>query len=233
MKQNIKKQNNMPLAVQIFMPIFMTILCGGIIALCAIRPYEIIKTYLRIGFMDSNQTVPQTNGMAGLNIVEADIDTEYNGNVSEKGEIQIPAYGSQYAVLECKALDMYVPVYWGGGSELLEKGACQTPASSAIGADGNSVISAHVNTFFHNLSSIKIDDTIILHTDYGRFTYNVSQLIEFDASDEKYIRNTEDNRLTLYTCEMNLLAESSKRIGAVCTLEKSEFYSSEEVSSNE
>jgi sortase A len=123
---------------------------------------------------------------------------------------------------------MYVPVYWGGGSELLEKGACQATASSAIGADGNSVISAHVNTFFNNLGNIKTGDTVVLHTNYGRFTYNVSELIEFDASDETYIKNTDDNRLTLYTCDMNLLGSSSKRIGAVCTLEKSEFYSSEE-----
>ena len=35
---------------------------------------------------------------------------------------------------------------------------------------------------------------------------------------------TEEDVLTLYTCEMNLLAESDIRVGAVCTLEKKEFY---------
>ncbi len=229
----MKQKKCIPLAVRIFIPLFMTLLCSGIVLLCAVRPYEMVKTYLRIGFMDSNQTVPQGSGTAGLNIIEADIDTEYSGETSPTGEVIIPAYGSQYAILECKALDMYVPVYWGGGSELLEKGACQTPASSAVGNKGNSVISAHVNTFFHNLSDIKETDTVIIHTDYGRFTYEVTSLIKFDASDEKYLKKSEDDRLTLYTCEMELLGSSSTRVGAICKLVKSEFYSDKEVESIE
>ncbi len=228
-----KTEKKMPLAVQILIPLFLTLLCSGIILLCAVRPFEMVKTYLRIGFMDSNQTIPQGTGTAGLNIVEADIDTEYQGETNETGNITVSAYGSQCAVLTCEALDMYVPVYWGGGAELLEKGACQTPASVPIGENGNSVISAHVNTFFHNLSDIQVGDTVVLHTDYGRFTYEVTKLIEFDASNEQYIKNTSDNRLTLYTCKMELLGSSSERIGAICRLAKSEFYSSEEVLTDE
>lgn len=218
-----KNKTNLPLAAQLLLPVLVTILCGGIVLLCAIRPYELGKTYLRVGFMDGSGTVSQ-GGTAGLNIVETDIDTDYSGETSPEGEVVIPAYGSQCAVLESEAIDLYVPVYWGGGSELLEQGACHTPASAALGSEGNSVISAHVNTFFHDLNQLEVGDTVTAYTTYGKFTYEVSERIEFDASNKSYLKKTEDDRLTLYTCEMQLLGSSSKRVGVVCKLTDKAFY---------
>lgn len=218
-----KNKMHLPLAVQLLLPVLVTLLCGGIVLLCAIRPYELGKTYLRVGFMDGSGTVSQ-GGTAGLNIVETDIDTNYSGEISPEGEVIIPAYGSQCAVLESEAIDLYVPVYWGGGSELLEQGACHTPASAALGSEGNSVISAHVNTFFHDLNQLEVGDTVTAYTTYGKFTYEVSERIEFDASNKSYLKKTEDDRLTLYTCEMQLLGSSSKRVGVVCKLTDKAFY---------
>lgn len=220
--------SRLPLAAQILLPILITVLCGGIVLLCAIRPYEMAKTYLRIGFMDNSGTVSTTGGTAGLNIVETDIDTDYTGETAEEGDTVIAAYGSQCAVLESEAIDLYVPVYWGGGSELLEQGACQTPASVALGSTGNSVISAHVNTFFHDLNQLEVGDTVTAYTTYGKFTYEVTEQITFDASDKSYLNKTEDDRLTLYTCEMQLLGSSSKRVGVVCKLTDKAFYQTNE-----
>lgn len=220
-KKEIKK---IPVAVQVIMPFFVTVLCSAAIILAMLGPSEKIKTWYKVAFMDENKTIPQSDGIAGLNIVETDIDTDYSGEISSEGSPVLSEYGSQCAVLECRALNMYVPVYWGLGSELLEKGAVNSPASAIIGASGNTVISAHVNTFFSNLSDIKENDEVILYTDYGRFTYKVRDLISFKSTDKKYLKMTEEDVLTLYTCEMNLLAESDIRVGAVCTLEKKEFY---------
>lgn len=219
-----KERKKIPAAVQVLMPVFITVLCSASIALALIGPSEKIKTWYSVAFMDENKTVPQSGGIAGLNIVETNIKTDYSGETTEEGKPVLTEYGTQYAVLECKALNMFVPVYWGSGSELLEKGAVNSPSSALIGAEGNTVISAHVNTFFNNLSDIKKDDEVILYTDYGRFTYKVRDLISFKSSDKKYIKMTEEDILTLYTCEMNLLSESDIRVGAVCTLEKKEFY---------
>lgn len=222
-----KNKTNLPLAAQFLLPVLVTILCGGIVLLCAIRPYELGKTYLRVGFMDGSGTVSE-GGTAGLNIMETDIDTNYAGETSPEGEVVIPAYGSQCAILESEAIDLYVPVYWGGGSELLEQGACHTPASAALGSTGNSVISAHVNTFFHDLNQLEVGDVITAYTTYGKFTYEVSELIEFDSSDKSHLKKTEDDRLTLYTCEMQLLGSSSKRVGVVCKLTDKAFYQTAE-----
>lgn len=219
-----KERKKIPVAVQVIMPFFVTVLCSAAIILAMLGPSEKIKTWYKVAFMDENKTIPQSDGIAGLNIVETDIDTDYSGEISSEGIPVLSEYGSQCAVLECRALNMYVPVYWGLGSELLEKGAVNSPASAIIGASGNTVISAHVNTFFSNLSDIKENDEVILYTDYGRFTYKVRDLISFKSTDKKYLKMTEEDVLTLYTCEMNLLAESDIRVGAVCTLEKKEFY---------
>lgn len=228
-----KKREPIPVFVQIFMPLLTALLCGAVIFLLMIKPYENAQTYFKVAFMDDNMTVPQSGGIAGLNIVETDIDTEYSGEVSSEGETGYTEYGTQYAVLECRSAGIYVPVYWGSGTELLEKGACNSPSSAMIGASGNTVISAHVNTFFSDLSEVKKDDEVILYTGYGRFTYKVRDLIEFKSSDKSYIKTKDEDILTLYTCEKNLLAESDKRVGVVCTLEKKEFYKAAQEVKNE
>lgn len=227
MKREKTNGLHLPLAAQLLLPVLVTILCGGIVLLCAIRPYELAKTYLRVGFMDGSGTVSE-GGTAGLHIVETEINTNYTGQTAEEGTVSIPSYGSQCAVLEAKSIDLYVPVYWGGGAELLEQGACHTPASAALGSEGNSVISAHVNTFFHDLNQLKVGDTVTAYTTYGKFTYEVTEQIEFDSSDKSYLKKTEDDRLTLYTCEMQLLGSSSKRVGVVCKLTEKAFYQNAE-----
>lgn len=213
-----------PVLLKLIMPLLIAIFCSGLLLILSIKPYEKLQTYLRVAFMDNHTVVPEKGGITGLTIVKSDIDTEFDGDVFENGNIIYPEYGTQYAVLTCEKGDMYVPIYWGGGSELLELGACNTPSSMAVGGDGNTVISAHVNTFFRNLNKLDSGDTIVIYTDYGRFTYTVSENIEFLSTDKSYLRKTEDNVLTLYTCEQNLLAESDKRIGVRCVLEKKEFY---------
>ncbi len=107
---------------------------------------------------------------------------------------------------------------------MLELGACQTPASAVLGGTGNSVISAHVNTFFNQLNELEVGDTIIAYTTYGKFTYTVTEQITFESSNKSYIKQTDDNRLTLYTCEMQLLGSSSTRVGVICELTESAFY---------
>ena len=227
----MKKRSLLP---QLLMPLLVTVLCGGILFLLSIKPYEKAETYLKVAFMDNNSVVPQSEGIAGLNIVQTDIDTEYSGKTYEKGDVVYPEYGTQYAVIECEAADIFAPVYWGNGAELLDRGGCNTPSSVVAGGEGNTVISAHVNTFFATLNKVKVGDEVKLYTDYGRFTYTVSELIEFGSTDKKYLKKGDRDILTLYTCEDNLLAASDKRIGCICELKKREFYNEpKEEKSNE
>ena len=89
------RSGKLPLAVQILLPLLLALLCGGVLLLASIRPYEIAKTYLRIGFMDSGSTNPNS-GASGLNIVETDIDTDYTGATSAEGDVAVSAYGAPF-----------------------------------------------------------------------------------------------------------------------------------------
>lgn len=53
----MKKKSLLP---QLLMPFFITAFCGGVLFLLSIKPYEKAKTYLRVGFMDNNNVVPQS-----------------------------------------------------------------------------------------------------------------------------------------------------------------------------
>ena len=150
----------LPLAMPLILPIVTLLLCAAIVLVCSLRPYEKLHTYLQIAFMDDLKQAPSSSS-DGLEIVQNDITTNYSGKIAKTGEPVYPAFGEQYGVLSCEAIDLYVPVYWGATSELLELGACQTTASAIAGAGGNAVISAHVNTFFNRLDGYHVQYNVV------------------------------------------------------------------------
>ncbi len=203
----------------------LLVLCTAVSAVALIKPFETIKTYLNLAFMDHMKITP-SSGLNGLVTKENDISTDVPPEelLSDTGEIIRPVFGEQYAVLQCEAVNLSVPVYWGSSSELLELGACQTTSSKVLGDTGNVVIDAHVNTFFANLSEIQPGDTIVLYTTYGIFTYEATAQVTFENTDKTYVLPTEEDHLTLYTCEAQVLGTSTTRVGVVCDLVSKQFY---------
>ncbi len=207
--------------------IFLLILCIAVSVGVLIKPYEQLQTYLNLVFMDQSMKITPSSGVSGLVIQEKEIETAPPAEQQEfyeNGQIIRPAFGEQYAVLKCDAISLSVPVYWGSSAELLERGACQASSSVLLGETGNVVIDAHVNTFFANLNQLNTGDSITLYTDYGIFTYEVSEKIQFLNTNKKYILPTVDDRLTLYTCEAQVLGTSDNRIGVTCSLVSKQFY---------
>lgn len=223
------KKNKKNISLHIITPVLLTAVCAGIIAAAAVKPSDKLKTYTNIAFMGSLGSDPyDDSGKNGLVIKDNDIDMDYSGETSETGEAKRPSFGELYAVVSTEALGINVPIYWGTTPEILEYGACQSSSSSVFGLDGNSVVSAHVDTFFADLSSVKEGDIVTVNTNYGKFTYTVTELIEFGSNDRKYIAPTKDNRLTLYTCKRELLGASDRRIGVICELTEKAFYTEKE-----
>lgn len=222
-----KKKNKKNIPLHIVTPVLLTAVCAGIVAAAAVKPADKLKTYTNIAFMGSLKSDPYTDtsdATHGLVIKDNDIDMDYRGKTSETGEAKRPAFGELYAIVSTEALGIDIPVYWGTTPELLEHGACQSSSSSVFGMSGNSVVSAHVDTFFADLSHVKEDDIVTVNTNYGKFTYKVTKLIEFSSDNRKYIVPTEDDRLTLYTCKRELLGASDRRIGVICELTEKAFY---------
>lgn len=226
-----QKQKRGSAAVYFLTAVCMILLCAAAAFAAAIIPYEKFKTYLDLAFMDDMKISP-SSGLNGLVIKEnAQIATEAPANtqkLSDTGEVIRPAFGEQYAVLECKSASIKVPVYWGSDPELLERGACQSSSSSVIGEKGNAVIDAHVNTFFANLNKIKAGDEVTLYTSYGIFTYKVRECVTFENTEKRYVLPTENEQLTLYTCQAQVLGTSTTRIGALCDVVSKQFYTEKE-----
>lgn len=216
-------KKNKGIILYIVTPFMLAAVSAGIAAAAAIIPSDRLKVYTNIAFMDSFKSDP-TSDDTGLVIKDNDIDTGYEGETSETGEVMRPAFGEQYAVISCDKLGVDIPVYWGTEQELLEHGACQSSSSAIAGIEGNSVISAHVDTFFAELDSLDEGDVVTLTTNYGKFAYTVRQKIEFSADNRKYIVPSKDSRLTLYTCKRDLLGASDMRTGVICDLTESRFY---------
>lgn len=211
--------------VYILTGVFLFILCAAVCIAALIVPYEKGKTYLGLAFMDQARTAPNT-GLNGLVIKEnPNISTDpADKTYAEEGEIIRPSFGEQYAVLRCEAAKIDVPVYWGSSSELLEHGACQSSSSKVLGETGNAVISAHVNTFFANLSELQPGDEAVLYTEYGIFTYTVREMVKFENTDKTYVSPKRTDQLTLYTCEAQVFGTSTTRVAAICDLKSKQFY---------
>lgn len=207
-------------------PLLLLILTAGLLILCySLSPTHSLQKYLNIAFMDNLKTVDKN---AGLNIIENNIDTSgNNGETYETGKIIYPTFGEQYAVLSIPKIDLTVSVYYGVNAELLQRGACQSTQSAIIGETGNTVIDAHVNTYFADLSDLREGDEVLLYTQYGNFTYRVERVIAFDKSDKRYLSGTDRQILTLYTCQPQVIGTPDQRIGVQCTPLTNKFYEQE------
>lgn len=217
------KTENKKILLYILTPVIVLLLCVSITVVALIKPYNKISVYLNLIFMDEFKSNPG-DGLDGLVIRDGEIDMNYTGKTSETGEAVMPKFGEQFAVIRCDALETSVPVYWGSSRELFQRGACQATFSKLPGVVGNTVISAHEDTFFADLSSMKVGDKVTINTNYGEFVYTVTETVTFKKTNKKYVNPKNDERLTLYTCKKDVLGSSDERVGVVCELTEKKFY---------
>ena len=76
---------------------------------------------------------------------------------------------------------------------------------------------------------MKVGDTVKLYTNYGRFTYKVTEQIEFSKDDKRYLAVPKEGEfLTIYTCKPQVIGSADQRIGVRCEPVEKEFYSQQE-----
>lgn len=115
-----------------------------------------------------------------------------------------PELGTGVALLDIPKINLNMVVVQGVTVDDLKKGPGHWEATPLPGERGNVVISGHRTTYLHpfyNVNELVSGDPIMLTDRQGRvFTYLVSQVQVVDPSDVAVANNTEDNRLTLTTC---------------------------------
>lgn len=211
-------------AVLIITPLLMLMICGAITAVAGIVPYNKMTTYLNIAFSDDMKATSTASDDIVVDSEFQKYEKDPSAQTSSDGKVVYPEFAQQYATLECKAIDLFVPVYWGTDEKLLKNGACQLSSSAVIGETGNVVIDAHVNTFFADLDKLKEGDEVVLNTSYGEFKYKVMKQAVFEKTDKKYVAPSKEDKLTLYTCVKQVLGSSTQRLAVICEPVEKAFY---------
>ncbi len=112
--------------------------------------------------------------------------------------------GGHLGTLKIPALDLSVKIYQGTDSATLAKGAGHFPDTSIW--NGNVCVAAHnrgANSYFGEIHTLDIGDTIKLTTRLGTRTYAVSSVEKISETDNSMLAATSDNCITLFTCVRN------------------------------
>jgi len=91
----------------------------------------------------------------------------------------------------------------GVGVEDLKKAPGHYPGTPMPGEAGNSAIAGHRTTYgapFYDLSNLEVGDPIMVITGVGEFRYEVIESLIVSPEAVEVLNPTDDNRLTLTTC---------------------------------
>lgn len=103
--------------------------------------------------------------------------------------------------LKIPELDLSVKIYQGTGSSTLAKGVGHFTETSIW--DGNVALAAHnrgTNSYFGEIHTLELGDTITLTTKLGTRTYEVYSVSKVSETDTSALASSTENLLTLYTC---------------------------------
>ncbi len=213
-------------------PFLMSALLFGVVALAAAKPFAAAKPYVNIVFNNDDNSIKNARTINKYRDDNAPVQKKEveDGATGEKHTMVYPYYGDKYATLNCEAAGMNdIPVYSGTTNDILAEGAGWYNGSVYIGHVGNVVLAGHNHTYFYNLPKCKKGDEVTLETSYVKQTYMVTDIEIFHEDDQTYVRPTDDDRLTMYTCWNNgMLGMSEYRIAVICELTDREWKEVEE-----
>ena len=132
--------------------------------------------------------------------------------------ISYPSYGDSYAKIYIN--NNIGDIYFGDNNDILKKGIGQSSSSYLIG-EGNTVLSGHNTNTFKELFNINKNDTFIIETVYGKFTYKVIDILVTNEKDIESIKKDYD--LTMYTCYPNISLYNNQRLIVYSNIIESEW----------
>lgn len=111
----------------------------------------------------------------------------------------------------------WMPLFEGEDLDLvMMHGVGHIETTPMIGADGNSVVSAHRETFFKPLANVKNGDVVVLEMPYGTFKYEIIDqiIVKPDQGSKVYGYEFENGQgITLLTCyPFNAFSPPNERI---------------------
>ena len=147
------------------------------------------------------------------------MNVNINENIKEvvtDGEkiISYPSYGSKYATIYLN--NDKGDVYFGDDSSTLKKGVGQSNSSYLPGEGKRTILSGHNTGVFKELLNIGKNQSVVIETVYGKFTYNVEDVRVISDNDTSILSSNYD--LIMYTCYPNTTLYGDKRIAVFANI---------------
>lgn len=132
-------------------------------------------------------------------------------NTVAASSFTFPSYGTHFGQISIDGTSISAPLFFGDGKAQLKQGACVYNGSHIPGYGKPILISAHNNTWFHDLGSAQVGNYVTIETNYGTYIYEITGTkISPDGSD--YDLSGDEETLILYTCyPFDTLGLTSKR----------------------
>lgn len=146
------------------------------------------------------------NALSILNMItisEKQIEQQEVSFDSVKKRLAVyPLWGTIWATLEIPNIGINIPVYQGDTLDIIQYGAGHFSGSYFPGEGGSVVLAAHNSRqHFMYLPHLDLGAKIIVHTNYGTFTYELTDAKVIRDNDMASIPiQTEEEILMLYTC---------------------------------
>lgn len=146
------------------------------------------------------------NALSVLNMItisEKQIEQQEVSFDSVKKRLAVyPLWGTVWATLEIPDIRINIPVYQGDTLDIIQYGAGHFSGSYFPGEGGSVVLAAHNSRqHFMYLPHLDLGAKIILHTNYGTFTYELTDTKVIRDNDMASIPiQTDEEILMLYTC---------------------------------
>ncbi len=148
-------------------------------------------------------------------------------DTKENKLITIPKYGYSYGTLKIPSLNISQPLYYGSTLDILEYGIGTESGSFFPSENGTIITMAHARDgFFKELYTIKLNDEVIITTDYGKFIYKIYDTDVVKDTDLEAVRmQDKEEILTMYTCyPSTAIGYTDQRFFAYAKLDSKEFY---------
>ncbi len=131
--------------------------------------------------------------------------TKLYSNFVDDNDTNLYENSSIIGIIEIKKINLYYPIFSSYNDELLKIAPCRFYGPFP-GELGNLCIIGHNydnNKFFSQISSLKINDEILIYNNLNKtFSYSVTDIFEIDSTDFSpiYLFDKTKSQLTLITC---------------------------------
>ena len=178
------KSSNIVLKIGItyIIPIFLAI-CGALIIFTDLWKQTFRRFYFYENYENTEKTPNEINSL------------EVNGK-----RIFVPSAAENFATIKIPAINLDEDIYEGSYNEIMTLGIGHYPFSGLPGFNRNCILKGLNNSEFDNINKLQNGDEVIIETDYGEYSYKVSEINVYKKDDESFMEcYGGKEKLTLYT----------------------------------